>query len=492
MDSISPQTTGWDAPEQLLTERLETLAQASRQQPFDAIVVGGGTAGVTAGLALAGRGERVALLEAGPIALLTHAGSSDLRFQGRSTSDIRRPYEYAPVHAQTGEPFGMLVGALGGRAQFWQGPCPRMQPHEIAAWPVDLDELDPYYCWIEERFRVTSSYGDTRLLRAIATALGPTGWPVVPLPMAVDTRPVADGWLSGTIGNAMSMLLRAGTLTGTARNPCIALGAFVARVLLDASGAARGVAALDRRSAEDPATQATHEVFAHRVLLAAGAFESVRLAQVSQVPDRSSRLGTAIVDHQFAALDAKMVLDGYEPQPFEPALAHIPSTPERPWQVEVHAPPVREMFLAREDARPTGSRPYAAHVRAFAPLRANAANHVHPLDEDRPGAYRVHLAYSEEDEAGLEALQEGLRMAARLLGDENAEPEARPPGYSYHEAGGLGMGVSADASVTDPAGRFWACPNIVACDASAWPTTGATNPHITIAAVSRRNALAPA
>jgi choline dehydrogenase-like flavoprotein len=89
----------------------------------------------------------------------------------------------------------------------------------------------------------------------------------------------------------------------------------------------------------------------------------------------------------------------------------------------------------------------------------------------------------------LDALQMGLRRVASLLGDSETDPEVRRPGFSYHEAGGLGMGESAETSVTDPFGRFWACENLVACDASAWPTTGATNPHITIAAVARRNAL---
>lgn len=492
MSPLAPQTYGWSAPEQVLAEPIATVAEASRQRPFDAVVVGGGTAGVTTALSLVEQRQSVALLEAGPIALLTHAGSSDLRFQGRAASEIRRPYEYAPPHAQTGEPFGMLVGALGGRGQFWQGPCPRMQPHELADWPLEFDELDPHYRWIEQRFRATTSYGDTPLLSAIGSALEPLGRSVVTLPMAVDTHPVAEGWLGGTIGNAMSMLLRAGTLTGQQRNPRVAVGAFAARVLLDAAGSARGVAALDRRSAEDPAAQASHEVLANRVLLAAGAFESVRLAQASGVPDRSGRVGAGIVDHLFAGMNAAMVLDGYEPKPFEPALAHVPSTLDHAWQLEVHAPPVPEMFLAREDARPPTTSPCTAHVRAFAPVRPNPANHIHPTGENRPGAYRVHLAYSEQDEVELETLVEGMRTAAGLLGDTATQPEVRRPGFSFHEAGGLGMGASAESSVTDPAGRFWDCQNLVVCDAGAWPSTGATNPHITIAAVARRNALAPA
>lgn len=49
------------------------IAENSRTAPLDAVIVGGGTAGIAAARTLAEHGRRVVILEAGPLALLTHA-----------------------------------------------------------------------------------------------------------------------------------------------------------------------------------------------------------------------------------------------------------------------------------------------------------------------------------------------------------------------------------------------------------------------------------
>jgi choline dehydrogenase-like flavoprotein len=283
--------SGWPFLRDLLTESLEQLADASRQQPFDAVVVGGGTAGIVAALTLVARGQHVALLEAGPVALLTHVQSTDVRFQGGLPARLRGPLEYAPQHTPSGDPFGMLVGCLGGRGLFWNGACPRLQPHEFADWPLKLDELLPHYAWVEERFRVSTTYGDSALLQLLVCELRRAGFGFAACPFAVDTHPTGQGWLSGTIGNGMSLLLRGAALTGEQRNPRIAVRAFASRILLAKDGRqARGVLALDRDSASAPGNQVSYEVLARRVILAAGALESARLAQVSDIPVASGRV----------------------------------------------------------------------------------------------------------------------------------------------------------------------------------------------------------
>jgi choline dehydrogenase-like flavoprotein len=44
--------------------------------------------------------------------------------------------------------------------------------------------------------------------------------------------------------------------------------------------------------------------------------------------------------------------------------------------------------------------------------------------------------------------------------------------------------------VTDAFGRFHRAPNVIACDSSAFPSSGAFNPTLTIMAVSLRAATA--
>lgn len=62
-------------------------------------------------------------------------------------------------------------------------------------------------------------------------------------------------------------------------------------------------------------------------------------------------------------------------------------------------------------------------------------------------------------------------------------------GGSYHEAGGLDMGTDEKTSVTDPNGRVHTCENIYVMDASTFSNIGATNPHLTLAALSRKQTL---
>jgi len=52
------------------------------------------------------------------------------------------------------------------------------------------------------------------------------------------------------------------------------------------------------------------------------------------------------------------------------------------------------------------------------------------------------------------------------------------------------MGVDPETSVVDEFGRMHDAPNVVVCDGSVFPTSGAFNPTLTIMAMALRNATA--
>jgi choline dehydrogenase-like flavoprotein len=64
--------------------------------------------------------------------------------------------------------------------------------------------------------------------------------------------------------------------------------------------------------------------------------------------------------------------------------------------------------------------------------------------------------------------------------------------HTRHMSGTLRMGTEPETSVTDAYGRIHGAPNVVVCDSSVFPTSGAFNPTLTICAVSMRNATAVA
>lgn len=459
------------------------LALASQTKPLDAIVVGGGTSGIVSAITLGERGLRVAILEAGPLLLLTHVNSTDLRFDSSQAGELRRRVEYTPAHGSGGQ-FGPLVGCLGGRGMFWNGASPRMEEHDFAAWPIALADLEPTYRWAEGEMRVSMRYGDTPLAQALLRTLRASSSTVRPLPFAIDSGATENGWLRGTIGNAVSILLRSGALWRPETPLRVAGNAFATGLRFDqARSRVVGIEVLDRQ------TKTKHELAARAIVLAAGAFESTRLALVSSAPDRSGRLGTHVVDHLFCRTNFQLPLHWYDPERREVALLHFPSLPDRRFQLELHAP-AGLLFNASEARpwKPEPTRDYAAMVRSFGSVDPRPESRIEPTAGDEPGNYIVHLDYNDADVAKRAAMHSAIARVGELLGAPSATIEDLPPGRSYHEAGGLAMSATADGGVTDPFGRFHMCSNLVAADAGAWPTIAASNPHLTIAAHARRAA----
>jgi GMC oxidoreductase len=162
----------------------------------------------------------------------------------------------------------------------------------------------------------------------------------------------------------------------------------------------------------------------------------------------------------------------------------------RRFQIEVHMPS-DDLFAQSENSlwQPSRTRSYSAMARSFAPVAGGETSFVEPGPTDAPGDYTVHLDYSSSAEQLLEEMSAGLDQIRAALGADRSERIERfGPGDSHHEAGGLAMGKNPQQSVTNPFGSFHPVPNLVAVDASTWPTVSPTNPCLTITAIARRQA----
>jgi choline dehydrogenase-like flavoprotein len=469
--------------EEYLLTPVGELAASSASEPWDAVVVGGGAAGLSAARMLAERGRRVAVLEAGPLVLITHSSTTDLRFDNDGLTRLRALFEYSPRHAG-GDGFGTLIGCLGGRALFWNGAAPRFAEADFAAWPISLADLAPYYEWAERDMRVTRDFGTGELGEAVCQRLRDAGLPAEPGPYAVDTRRTIDGWLGGTVGNPIASLLRTNLLTIEEPRLRVAAGTFVSRIVFRSDGRAAGVAVTDVDGGGE------HEIQSRSVVLAGGGLESVRLAMASSLPDQSGRLGKGVVDHLFCRAYYPLPPDTYDPARPQAAIVAVPADEERAFQLEVHMPS-DELFTQSEYSTwdPVSDRFYSAMVRSFAPVKPRDDSFVELGDTDKPGDYTVHLSYDDADRALLDEMAAGLQRVGSALGSD-ATPEAQrfDPGASHHEGSGLAMAADADSGVVDPFGRSYGAPNVVVADAAAWPTVSAANPCLTITALARRQA----
>lgn len=377
------------------------LARASNEAPWDAIVVGGGIAGLTAARTLAEHGRRVAVLEAGPLALLTHVSSTDLRFDLNGVRRLQTSLGYSPRLGDGGR-FGELIACVGGRAMFWSGAAPRFAARDFGSWPLTLDDLEPYYIWAEQELRVTRDFGAGALGQMVIQLLRRAGLPAEPGPYAVDTHPSGDGWLGGTVGNPMSMLLRTNLLT--VEDPCLRLAthAVVTRINLHA-GRTRSV------SVSDDGDRTEHTLLTRSVVLAAGGFELVRLAMTSRLPDASGLMGQRIVDHLFCRAYYTLPVEFYSPDQAEAAIVAVPGDAQRAYQLEVHLPG-DNLFMQNglTPWKPEPGRYYAAMVRSFAPTQSRIANFVEAGPTNSPGDYTVHFTYSHTDHALLEEMTRGI------------------------------------------------------------------------------------
>lgn len=459
---------------------LEDVAKQSRTAPFDCVVVGAGSAGLTAARTLLERQLRVAVLEAGPAPLLTHIFNTELRFDRQLSDNIRSQNRYSPT-LQTGAPFGQNFSCLGGRGLFWNGSSPQTRAHDFDGWPFKLKDLDPFYIWAREQFRVHTQFGQSRMARSLIGDLTKAGLAAEAGPFAADTPLIPPGTLSAGVASGLGVFLRGCGHAITAGAAQIATRVRVDQVLLSNRDGACGVTATDR------ATGTQREVRARSVILAAGGVESIRIAALSKIPDDSGRIGIGLQDHIFY----RSYHDGpqrYDPTTPEVAAVHIPAVSQSSHQWEIHAPGRR--FFTVDDGTPWHPAPgsaYSLMIRSFAPTTKHDANRVEVHDGDL-GSAVIHFAYTDDDRAQMDAMRTQSKQIAHVLGLTIAEEAVDNPGSSFHEAGGLDMGTDPATSVTQSHGGFHRVPNLVCADAAAFPRIGAVNPHLTIVAVSRRQA----
>jgi choline dehydrogenase-like flavoprotein len=478
-------------PQNRLEANLREIARDSVDNPLDCIVVGAGSAGLTAVRTLIeqNRGLRVLLLEAGPAPFLTHVSNTELRYSRELSGNLRDQVLYAPK-LPDGKPFGPNYGCFGGRGLFWNGAAPRFRDHDFEGWPITAAHLTDDYQWAEREFRVTTSLGQSPLGDRIIEKLNAVRFAAEPGPFAVDLQGEGPGELGAGIASGLGLFFRRcsqALMNDKAGELRVAINSYVERVIHDGTVAKGVVVAADGEALE---------IFGRSVVLAAGAIESVRLAANSNVPDESKRIGIGIQEHLFydCWFSAGELYDTATP---DTAVVYIPSQSQSTEQWEFHAPG-RRLFSLDDGSKwePSDQQPYWVMCRSFCATEKRDSNRIETLPGGR-GEAVVHFDHSEKDEANKVRILAAARRIKQALGLKEADGKPvdspdrfRPRGASYHEAGGLDMGTDSRTSVTDSLGRFHRLANLLCVDAAAFPRIGATNPHLTIVAVARRKALA--
>ncbi len=520
------------------------VADRTPEPRADVCVVGAGPAGAIVAARLAEAGHDVVVLEAGP--------RFDDESRREKLDSHLRPGEENPwgmggqrdAYTNEGDrdyPLNAArVKGVGGSTLHWQGMVMRLHERDFEMqtrhgvgtdWPIDYDDLRPYYAAAERELSVAG---------ADDNPYAPPREEPFPLPAFPPSR--SDSVFAEaceSLGLDMHSVPNARNSEGTDEAPaCVGYGTcqpvcpsgakYTAERHVRAAEAAGArvidrvpVQRLDHDRAGDRLTQATyatpdgetHTQSARQFVVACGGVETPRLLLLSRsetYPDglanSSGAVGRFFCDHLFAG--AGGTDDRQTDQ------NHVGFNTSECHQFYDDADPVVGMkleFLNYAGPSPVTTalnadtwgddllvdlqRDYGTHLAMGAlveqlPRRENRIE----LDTSRTDDHgnpvpQIHWSLDDRTRAGL---RRANKIQTAVLSELGVTPEwtvgPADTGPAYHHMGTTRMGTDPDASVVDPELRTHDLDNCWLVGSGTFPTGGAMNPTLTIAALAVRAA----
>ncbi|MFI5316429.1 MAG: FAD-dependent oxidoreductase [Myxococcota bacterium] len=515
---------------------------------WDALVVGTGMGGATAGYALAERGWRVLFLERGHF-LFGDADRGDGRIPDNPDESpearLARAHFPLPIEGDTSfgplEFFAPLGCGTGGSTSLYAAQLERLDPRDFRpranhpqagdstlpeAWPISYDDLAPYYRRAEALFRVTGTpdplHPDPEALLLAPPALSPRDQELYDSFRELGLHPYRAhaglAWLPGCDG-CPGVLCPRGCKSDAGRI-CLmpALEKHGARILTDCQ-----VLGLDADASSVRAVRCRWQgrelrISAKIVVLAAGALTTPTLLLNSASGDwpaglanRSGCVGRNLMFHasDFVAVRPRRRLSALGPRKalsLNDFYLHEGAKLGTFQSVGISVDPGYVLYYLRSvfQKAPKWQRaligPFLRVVARLAALYFDGAAVFASIVEDLPywenrvvpdpraaNGLRFEYRYPEE-------LRERTRLSRRALGD-SLRSRHRTMVLSGennlnfgHTCGTCRFGDDPATSVLDRDNRAHGVANLFVVDASFFPSSGGTNPSLTIAANALRAA----
>ena len=506
---------------------------------YDLCIIGAGVGGGALAQALAPTGARILLVNRlGP--LPREAANWDPR--ALFTQDLYKD-DQRWTDAARGEPFRPgMYSWLGGNTKVYGSALLRLRPEDFGdldtldglspAWPISYEDLAPYYDRAEASYHVHGRRGadpfeppagpfphaalahDPRIAE-VAEGLHRQGVRAFELPMGVKLSHQNPGSGPFVLRETFEAMGRAAfdgypdllhlkcDAEVASVEPAVAhdnvtllTGAEVTRLVTDARG--RRVTHIEATVDGEPTTLSA-DVFA----LCAGAVHSAALLLRSATdahPDGLANASGAVGRHFMRHVTSKFyTVASQTPNPtrFQKTLAvndfyfGVPGDPQ--WEsvplghihlMGKHAGWQILQDLGKGEMTPEDADEIAAHSVDWWVQSEDLPLPENRITLDPQGGIRV--AYTETNRAAQDKLMDVLEAALREIGFDRFLRVPMPLAVVNHQCGTCRMGTDPAASVVGVDGRAHDLDNLYLADASVFPSSGATNPTLTIAANAYR------
>jgi choline dehydrogenase-like flavoprotein len=517
----------------------------ARLDPVDVVVVGAGLGGSAFCARLSERAPhlRIVCLERGDwvdraampayrrdwqrAALGAWATSPNVRLAAEETSqssDYEVDDSASPIKP-------LMWNGVGGSTINWAAHVPRLHPSDFKTrtldgvgddWPFSYFDLEPYYDLNDTAMGIAGLAGDPaypprrsprmpplpigRMGETAARGFNELGWHWWPSEAAINTvdrdgRRACNNGGPCLMGCPISAKASADVVYWPAalKNGVTLRTRCVAQQVIVQGGRAVAVAYRDQSGV-------THEQPASFVVLACNGIGTARLLLASNVggePDGPlgrylmfhpvayargmfreeldgprGPVGTSIYSHEFYEQRAgRPFTRGFQLQiTRENALLLQAMRLEPAWGAPAH----RQL---REEFR------HSLPVLVMAEDLPDARNRVvltGAIAADGLPGVRVEYTLSDNSRALLDFALDRAEEMLRAAGAYRVTRVPLAPMTGWHLLGTARMGDDPSTSVTDSRGRCHAVPNIVVADSSVFPTGGAVNPGVTIAALAMK------
>jgi choline dehydrogenase-like flavoprotein len=240
------------------------------------------------------------------------------------------------------------------------------------------------------------------------------------------------------------------------------------------------------------ADKKSHFIRAKNVVVAASTLQTARLLLHSGIPGPA--IGHYLTIHSYLVSNPIMNTQGF-PDELGTLGILVPQGDDRPYQLQFQG--LEQYFHYHFEDRPRKDE-WGIDYFVSGRVESRYENRVY-LDPSRPDAYgvpevQVSFSYSAKDEEIIRRMYAVMHQAAaamqlRMVSRAGNPPVCMmPPGTDNHETGTCRMGEDPLTSATNRHGQIHGISGLYCADGSVIPTSGSTNPTLTIAALAIRTA----